>query len=504
MTKSTGKERHKLCWNLHVAWSNLNPIFGKSVWNNRTWLLCTRGTITEHSTSPKSAEFFSCSRSSNQPVRRNTKLGSWSTKKALKEGGLVPSGFEGNTGRQHAVYFTLVNPMDKSPDKKYKACKHSNPHHDAIYVADMEGAQKDNFTFYRTHHGCVICFAHQESHPHQGHDRYRRQDTTCSGTHTVGKRCKCQRRGKETQSISCAHAIREDTLLDETFHAIREQRQPNKVATRSKQQIPGYAKDRKHRRGPKDFIKSPAPELQHGTKSWATHCVHVARRWKTCGKSKIRRLQVKLRGNIHGKSNEQQYGKDKDHNQKAVTKGVNIGNITESERERERGPCSSIAERWDHRPDLSQVSAPTAEHEKHGDVWGHITTAQDESHDPKHQRTKAGNEELWVTWRRSSKKRKEDPLASQLIRERSHARVKAPRTRKSKETSEGNEDNSPPKQKIGSSEVFFCHFFRFLVAWCCACSTGSHQESFFGTGSTNTHMFTDAHLQTPQHIPFFP
>ena len=236
--------------------------------------------------------------------------------------------------------------MDKRPDKKYKACKHSNPHHDAIYVADMECAQKDNFTFYRTHHGCVICFAHQESHPHQGHDRYRRQDTTCSGTHTVGKRCKCQRRGKETQSISCAHTIREDTLLDETFHAIREQRQPNKVATHSKQQIPGYAKDRKHRRGPKYFIKSPAPELQHGTKSWATHCVHVARRWKTCGKSKIRRLQVKLRGNIHGKSNEQQYGKDKDHNQKAVTKGVNIGNITERERERERGPCSSIAERW--------------------------------------------------------------------------------------------------------------------------------------------------------------
>ena len=33
---------------------------------------------------------------------------------------LVPGGFEGNKGRQ-AVYFTLVNTVDRNPDKKYEA-----------------------------------------------------------------------------------------------------------------------------------------------------------------------------------------------------------------------------------------------------------------------------------------------------------------------------------------------------------------------------------------------
>ena len=62
----------------------------------------------------------------------------------------VPSGFEGHQGRQ-AEYLTLVKPTDKNPDNKYLGYKHWKPHHDAIYVVDMEGARV-------LPNGCVTCF----------------------------------------------------------------------------------------------------------------------------------------------------------------------------------------------------------------------------------------------------------------------------------------------------------------------------------------------------------
>ena len=62
-----------------------------------------------------------------------------------------------NQGRQ-AVHFTLVKPWDADPNNKYKASNHVIARHDAMYVVEMEGAQKKNFEFYKTINGCVVCF----------------------------------------------------------------------------------------------------------------------------------------------------------------------------------------------------------------------------------------------------------------------------------------------------------------------------------------------------------
>ena len=47
-------------------------------------------------------------------------------------------------------------PLDKNLDKKCRASKRLKPHHDAIYVVDMEGAQHENFEFCQTLSGRVI------------------------------------------------------------------------------------------------------------------------------------------------------------------------------------------------------------------------------------------------------------------------------------------------------------------------------------------------------------
>ena len=54
-------------------------------------------------------------------------------------------------------HFTLVSPSDRNPNKKHNAYNHFKTHQDAIYVADMEGAQKKNVKFYHTLSGLVVC-----------------------------------------------------------------------------------------------------------------------------------------------------------------------------------------------------------------------------------------------------------------------------------------------------------------------------------------------------------
>ena len=63
---------------------------------------------------------------------------------AIKDGCLVPGGFHQHRGR-HAVYFTLVNPVNKNPDPTFVADKHLKSSHHTIYVVDREGAQKETF-----------------------------------------------------------------------------------------------------------------------------------------------------------------------------------------------------------------------------------------------------------------------------------------------------------------------------------------------------------------------
>ena len=47
--------------------------------------------------------------------------------------------------------------------------------------------------------------AHQESHPHQGQDRCLRQDSTCSGTHTVEKDASDSAMEKDKEYLLCKH-----------------------------------------------------------------------------------------------------------------------------------------------------------------------------------------------------------------------------------------------------------------------------------------------------------
>ena len=74
----------------------------------------------------------------------STTLGSRSTKQASKEVGSLQS--VSSKGRRQAVYFALVNTLDEIRTTSTRRTNHLKPHHGAIHVVDMEGAQADNFT----------------------------------------------------------------------------------------------------------------------------------------------------------------------------------------------------------------------------------------------------------------------------------------------------------------------------------------------------------------------
>ena len=77
--------------------------------------------------------------------------------RCIKERDLVPGGFEQdeqNSKDDKQFFFHAGLPLGQTPRHKVQGCKHSQPHHDAMYVVDMEGAQTE---IYQTHNGCVIC-----------------------------------------------------------------------------------------------------------------------------------------------------------------------------------------------------------------------------------------------------------------------------------------------------------------------------------------------------------
>ena len=117
----------------------------------------------------------------------------------------------------------LYNPMDKR-HKKYKACTHPNPRHDAICVVDMDGAQQENFEFYHTLNGCVVCCDTIPKEYIKNLIRIRdlRQVWRRSGTHTV-KRTLVTVPWKKTKSTWIAKVIGKDGASQETRCVIEEQ-----------------------------------------------------------------------------------------------------------------------------------------------------------------------------------------------------------------------------------------------------------------------------------------
>ena len=109
----------------------------------------------------------------------------WKKDKVLVQGAFGQK----NKSRRSLVHFTLV----KHLTTKYRTHKHFKSHHDANYVENMEGAQNNNFKFYQTNNGCVICFdtIPKEYIKKVIHIRDRgsheSQDSRFSCTHTIEK-----------------------------------------------------------------------------------------------------------------------------------------------------------------------------------------------------------------------------------------------------------------------------------------------------------------------------
>ena len=68
---------------------------------------------------------------------------------AIKQGGLVQAASK-VTKDDKQFTLRLSTPWTATMTKP-------QPHHDAIYVVDMEGAQQTDFKFYQTINGCVSC-----------------------------------------------------------------------------------------------------------------------------------------------------------------------------------------------------------------------------------------------------------------------------------------------------------------------------------------------------------
>ena len=107
--------------------------------------------IKEHSGAKMEPNFFSQKILEKRSCERHLPFRLAKYETPIKQGALVPGGFEGHKERQ-AVYFTLVNSMDQ----KYKAYTHLKSHHDAVYALDVEGPQKEKFESYQTLNRCVI------------------------------------------------------------------------------------------------------------------------------------------------------------------------------------------------------------------------------------------------------------------------------------------------------------------------------------------------------------
>ena len=166
------------------------------------FVLCIRA-IQAHPGAKTQPNFFSQQIFGPGCQKELYQIGFASYESAIKEGRLVPDGFD-----KQWITSTLVNPLDKKKaDNKCKVYDLLNPHHDAIYAVDMEGAQKENFKFYQMVDGCVICFdqgpqeAHPKGYPHQGQGRDLRQDLRRGDTHSR-QGCKQQHRDRSQEYLS--------------------------------------------------------------------------------------------------------------------------------------------------------------------------------------------------------------------------------------------------------------------------------------------------------------
>ena len=70
--------------------------------------------------------------------------------------GLVPRRFGEKEGRK-AVYFSLVSPLDKNPEKTCKPYNHMKEYHDVLYEIDLRAAQ-ETLDFYQTANWRVLCY----------------------------------------------------------------------------------------------------------------------------------------------------------------------------------------------------------------------------------------------------------------------------------------------------------------------------------------------------------
>ena len=132
-------------------WTKSHAILGTSTSKTQPDPLCKRA-IQGHSGARIQQNFFSQQSLEIGCAKEHAKYEKKHERKDSYE-----AGFDQNKGRQ-AVHFTLVNPLDRHANKKYEACAHFKSHHDAIYVVDMEGAQKNNLKFYQTVNDCVVRF----------------------------------------------------------------------------------------------------------------------------------------------------------------------------------------------------------------------------------------------------------------------------------------------------------------------------------------------------------
>ena len=120
--------------------------------------------------------------------------------------------------------------MDKTPDIKCMAYTRVKPHHDAIYVVVRDGAQKENFEFYKTLNGCLNCFTtiskkYIEKVNHIRHKAETYAKIRGAVAHIPSMRSLMSVPWRRTSS-STANVIGIDALLEE------------KLCARSKKQIP--------------------------------------------------------------------------------------------------------------------------------------------------------------------------------------------------------------------------------------------------------------------------
>ena len=166
---------------------------------------------------------------------------------AVQEGGPVPGGFKGNSGRQ-AVYVTLVNTMDKTPGKHHKAFTHLKPHRDAIYFVWRVRSKRTSSSVKPS----TVASSASTRSP---------RSTSKRSFHTRDKAETCAR-------IRGVVAPGKDTLLDPTSSST------NKVETYSKR---------------RDLDSSKKDTLH---KSRAQHFVLMVRSRQTCRKNKRSKLKL--------------------------------------------------------------------------------------------------------------------------------------------------------------------------------------------------------------------